>query len=159
MAEAGEDAFAKLAEEWGYLPEDLKSLLESNFEKSEIRAKKQRSNTANSIAQYATGTKLHAGNIYGSIEKIERNFVNTYSDIEVRDMLDSALTALSKTGDNKLIQNGIFELMDAGLANDIDKFTEVSQFINKVNWNDPVEAVSRLNREIKIGSGASKDFA
>ena len=115
-----------MAEEWGYLPEDLKSLLESNFEKSEIRAKKQRSNTANSIAQYTTGTKLHAGNIYGSIEKIEKNFVNTYSDIEVRDMLDSALTALSKTGDNKLIQSGIFELIDAGLANDIDKFTEIS---------------------------------
>lgn len=156
---AGEETFAKIAEDFGILPNEFKDMLQSNFEKSEIRAKKQRSSTANSIAQYATGTRLNAGNIYGTIEKIESNFVNTYSDIEVRDMLDSALSALSKTGDNKLIQNGIFELIDAGLENNVEKFTELSQFIDEVNWSDPVEAVSRLNREIKIGTGTSKEFA
>ena len=151
-------AFEAMAEDLDYTIIDLKKLIEENFEKASDRTKKQRQATAQNIGQYRTGN-LTNKDLYDTIKGIEDRFSSDISDIQVREMLDSAINSLSKTGDNRLIQSGIFRLMQEGIDGTAKSFEELSEFIGGINWYDPVNAFQQLSKEAKLGSGATKEMA
>ena len=151
-------AFEVMAEDLDYTIIDLQKLIEENFEKASERTKKQRQATAQNIGQYRTGN-LTNKDLYDTIKGIEDKFSSDMSDIQVREILDSAINSLSKTGDNRLIQSGIFRLMQEGIDGTAKSFEELSEFIGGINWYDPVNAFQQLNKEAKLGSGATKEMA
>ena len=151
-------AFEIMAEDLDYTIIDLQKLIEENFEKASERTKKQRQATAQNISQYRTGN-LTNKDLYDTIKGIEDKFSSDMSDIQVREILDSAINSLSKTGDNRLIQSGIFRLMQEGIDGTAKSFEELSEFIGGINWYDPVNAFQQLNKEAKLGSGATKEMA
>lgn len=158
-AEGFLNAAQVMAKELKLMPSDLKKILDDNFKNAAERSKKQRLATASSIAEYSTGSGLTRDEIYASVAEAEKQMQGELTDIEVRGILDSAIQALSSTGDSQLAQTSIFKLLSEGVEGNAEKFKALSDVITGINWNDPVEASSQIQKHLNSSNTTAKEFA
>ena len=158
-AEGFLNAAQVMARELQLMPSDLKKILDDNFKNATERSKKQRLTTANSIAEYSAGSGLTRDEIYAGVAEAEKQMQSELTDIEVRGILDSAIQALSSTGDSQLAQTGIFKLLNEGIEGNAEKFKALSDVITGINWNDPVEASSQIQKHLNSSNATAREFA
>jgi hypothetical protein len=78
---------------------------------------------------------------------------------EARGIFSEAIASFASTGDEALTQSGILALADILKKDGMKGIREISDFVNDINWNNPIQAASRLKEELEHGRGATKEFA
>lgn len=80
---------------------------------------------------------------------------------EFRDTLDGVFSTMMRSGDDAVVSSGYLNFI--GLANKKDttweEVQELANYINEINWANPIEAASQLNETLKTGSNIAKGFA
>jgi hypothetical protein len=78
---------------------------------------------------------------------------------EIYDIFNNVLTSLESTGDEDLITRGIGEFKKVAETSSEADIESLSSFIEKINWTNPIEAVSTLNKEVETGTALTKNYA
>jgi hypothetical protein len=78
---------------------------------------------------------------------------------EFRYVIDNVISSLENSGDEILADKGYQLFQEAAMERSASEVTELANFINSINWNDPIDAAHSLNQELKSGSGITQEYA
>lgn len=154
-----EQGWNNLAEALNTTPDALFELITSNIDFATKRIKNQREDLIKSMSQY--GPEIY---FEGEADKIKGNsylladLENKYGE-DFRNTLQDVFDSVSRSDDEALIGNVYSQFIKTAIEGNKQQVNELSDFINEVDWSNPIEATNSLNKELRHGTSASKDFA
>ena len=149
----------KFAEAMNTTPEALFELVTSNIDFAAKRIQNQRKDLIKSISQY--GPEIY---FEGEADKIKGNsylladLENKYGE-NFRNTLQDIFDSVSRSDNEALTENVYSQFIKTAIEGNEQQINELSDFINEVDWSNPIEATNSLNKELRHGTSASKDFA
>ena len=129
--------------------------LKENLSIAMIRIIKEREKLIKKISKYSS----EESDLYETNAQLLASLGEKFGE-EIYDIFNNVLTSLENTGDEDLITRGIGEFKKAANAATSEAdIKSLSSFIEKINWTNPIEAVSTLNKEIETGTELTKNYA
>lgn len=136
--------------------------LEDNARIASERINKERVTLAKRMAKYSSTSHFQDANnnlnILAGLEDIENDF-GAKLGAETQAIFNEALDSLELTSDTDLITASFEQLRDVAIAGTKEEVLEISDLIGRISWNDPIESVYQLNKELKTGTDLTKTFA
>ena len=136
--------------------------LEDNARIASERINKERATLAKRMAKYSSTSHFQDAdnnlNILAGLEDTENGF-GAKLGAETQAIFNEALDSLELTFDTDLVTAGFEQLRDVAMAGTKEEVQEISDLIGKISWNDPIESVYQLNKELKTGTDLTKTFA
>lgn len=136
--------------------------LEDNARIASERINKERATLAKRMAKYSSTSHFQDANnnlnILAGLEDIKNGF-GAKLGAETQAIFNEALDSLELTFDTDLITAGFEQLRDVAIAGTKEEVLEISDLIGRISWNDPIESVYQLNKELKTGTDLTKTFA
>lgn len=136
--------------------------LEDNARIASERINKERVTLSKRMAKYSSTSHFQDANnnlnILAGLEDTENGF-GAKLGAETQAIFNEALDSLELTFDTDLITAGFEQLRDVAIAGTKEEVLEISNLISEISWNDPIETVYRLNKELKTGTNLTKTFA
>lgn len=75
------------------------------------------------------------------------------------DAIDKTMSTFQQFNDEKLLEAGYNSVIDITYKYGVEGLDEVNNLIDSINWSNPIEAASSLQKEIKYGTAATKEYA
>ena len=136
--------------------------LEDNARIASERISKERVTLAKRMAKYSSTSHFQDANnnlnILAGLEDTENGF-GAKLGAETQAIFNEALDSLELTFDTDLVTTGFEQLRDVAIAGTKEEVLEISNLIGRISWNDPIESVYQLNKELKTGTDLTKTFA
>lgn len=136
--------------------------LEDNTRIASERINKERITLAKRMSKYSSTSHFQDANnnlnILAGLEDAENDFGAKLGP-ETQAIFNEALDSLELTFDTDLVTAGFEQLRDVAIAGTKEEVLEISDLIGKISWNDPIESVYQLNKELKTGTDLTKTFA
>lgn len=136
--------------------------LEDNARIASERINKERVTLSKRMAKYSSTSHFQDANnnlnILAGLEDTENGF-GAKLGAETQAIFNEALDSLELTFDTDLITAGFEQLRDVAIAGTKEEVLEISNLISEISWNDPIESVYQLNKELKTGTNLTKTFA
>ena len=136
--------------------------LEDNTRIASERINKERATLAKRMAKYSSTSHFQDAdnnlNILAGLEDTENGF-GAKLGAETQAIFNEALDSLELTFDTDLVTTGFEQLRDVAIAGTREEVLEISDLIGRISWNDPIESVYQLNKELKTGTDLTKTFA
>ena len=134
--------------------EDLIETLTENFESAIDRIAKQRHDLTKQMSKYSSkdmqGYEINANILAGLEEKFSE---------QIRFTLENVIASLETTGDDSLISSGYEYFRDVALSGGQKDIEQLSNFIDHIDWSDPINGAYELNQAISKGSEITRGFA
>ena len=150
----GYDTFDNLAKDLSLSAQQLVEQLDQVFEQGGAEFIKARRNLVRNMSKYSATEK---GNLDANANILTK-FEETYGSWIV-DSLNNVIGSLESTGDQELVTAGLEYFKVTGMEGTKEEVQELSEFIESISWEDPIQGAYQLNQEIKEGSALTKDFA
>jgi len=77
----------------------------------------------------------------------------------IRTAFEGVFSSLEKTGDDALISKGYEQFRDVAITSTAEEVKDLSYFIEKIDWSNPIDSAYALNQEIERGTGLTKEYA
>lgn len=144
----------ELYDKTGIVLEDLVRTADKNFELAKERIKNERIDVAARMASHnKTGWNTPEFNA-AMLSAFELKFGEDF-----RYILDNVMSSFEGTGDEVLADKGYQLFQEAAMERSATEVTELADFINSIDWSDPIAAAHALNQEIEYGSGITQEYA
>lgn len=154
----GKDAVDKFESVFGLTFDQL----EDNARIASERINKERATLAKRMAKYSSTSHFQDANnnlnILAGLEDTENSF-GAKLGAETQAIFNEALDSLELTFDTDLVTAGFEQLRDVAMAGTKEEVLEISDLIGRISWNNPIESVYQLNKELKTGTDLTKTFA
>ena len=125
--------------------------IEKNLEKAAINNIKEKNKLVKQLSKYSShGYQSNAQ----ALAALEKKFGE-----QIDQTIESVLASLELTGDEDLISKGFMQFRKITSEGDLKDVQQIASFINNINWNDPIEAAARLNKELKVGTDLTKAYS
>lgn len=156
--DAGFDNFQQMANEFGLTTQQMFDLVEENIRIATDKVVEQRKNLVGSMKRTSRDGSKEYSEIAETLASLEARFESF--GLNFRHILQGMFNALEATGDQKLVNVGYKAIMDAAELNDNGASAlKISNFIQDIDWSNPIEAVYQLNQEIEHGSELTANLA
>ena len=134
--------------------EDLTKTLTENFESATDRIAKQRRDLTRQMSKYSSKDsqdyEINANILAGLEEKFGE---------QIRFTLENVIGSLEMTGDDSLISSGYEYFRDVALSGNQKDVEQLSEFIDSIDWTDPINGAYKLNQAVSKGSEITRGFA
>ena len=160
------DKFKELAKTTGMSLGELYNAIAENIESGNDRIADQRKNLVQNMNKY---TKEIEGITKSDFNAQLLAQLETGYGEDFRNMLEGVFSSLSMSGDSSIIAAGYGNFIskafgglgENGIVSETAKkeVKELAEFIQGIDWSNPIEGASRLKQEIKSGSEITKQFA
>ena len=128
--------------------------LESNMQIAMDRISKERGALVKRMSKYSSknleGYETNANILAGLEEKFGE---------QIRFTLENVITSLETTGDDSLISSGYEYFRDIALSGSQKDIDQLSNFIDHIDWSDPINGAYELNQAVSKGSEITRGFA
>ena len=151
----GEDAFDNFVNKFG---QNAGQLLLENFNMAADRITKTRVDLAKKMRRsngdYKSTFDSEEEYIASELKRLEDSY-----GTQIRDTLNTIFSKLSDTGDQALVDTGYQKFMEISQTGSAEDLQDISDFVEGIDWTNPIQAAKQLNNEIENGTGATKEYA
>ena len=161
-----DENLSKLAKETGLGDiTDLKELfgenfvleLSKSFESAGDRIIKQRKTLVKNMTKFSEDGKIK--NFVTNADLLNK-LEDRYKTLDISSILSGVFEKLELTGDQKLSTSAYESLIDImEKAKGANEIQEALDFFNEIDFSNPINALDTINKEIKTGTGYSKELA
>ena len=139
---------------FGMKIDEITKMLTNNFKNASDRILKQRQNLSRRMTKYSLDDKKDYKTSANDLAGLEQKFGE-----QIRDTLEEVFSSLESTADFNIISQGFEYFKNFALAGTQEDVDQLTNFIEQVDWSNPIDSVYKLNREIEKGTIITKGFA
>lgn len=151
----GEDAFVEFVDKFG---QNAGQLLLENFNMAADRITKTRVDLAKKMRRsngdYKSTFNSEEEYIASELKRLEDSY-----GTQIRDTLSSIFSKLGEAGDQALIDAGYQKFMEISQTGSAEDLQDINDFVEGVDWTNPIQAAKQLNNEIENGTQVTKEYA
>lgn len=149
----GFESLQSMAEALGMDISQVGEMLATNLNAARDRITKARKATVGNMKKYSkegTTWETQAQNLAQMEEKFGAVF-NQY--------LTNLFDSVSRTGDSEVTSAAFESFMKAAQTGDEYDIAAINNIVNSIDWNNPIDAVSKLNEGLKSGNEQARAFS
>ena len=137
-------------------PEQLTKQISEIFTAGGAEFIKARKNLVNNMTKYSTKDKKD----YKFNAELLNQLEQQYENLDVSGILTDIISKLEATNDEEFSTAAYESLRDImKKAEGAEEFKEALNFFNTIDFSNPIDALDKINEEIKVGTGYSKELA
>ena len=156
----------ELADQMGIELNQLYNTIAENIESGSDRITDQRKDLVQNMNKYSNQYDEAGKKIAGESE-LNANTLRTLEESygeSFRGTLEGVFSSLERSGDSALISAGYSNFLGQAVAGKDEvsaraDVEELAEYINGINWANPIESMNQLNDTIANGTGLAKQFA
>ena len=153
--EAGFKDFGEMAEDFGILEPEMKKFVEEAFSIAGDRIKKERETLLKNMTKFTPEKELRN---YGTNANLLAGLEAKYGE-SIYGTLTDIFDQLDLTGDEAFSSDAYAAIRNILMEATAEEAQDAIDFFNELDFRNPIEALDKINEEIKTGSGYSRELA